>query len=129
MENPIGPDGLPCVFEGGAWFSQDHRFRWSGAAWQPVKAPRFTPPWIKIGLGLVFGVIVIYALYESVISMSPSAQFSAGYYIGGFLFLGTLVLAYRFVGRWGWIGMVLRVLFGALAILKILTLITHPPPV
>jgi hypothetical protein len=43
------------------------------------------------------------------------------------LFFVVLVVIFRFVGRWGWIGLVIRIFCAALVALRILTLIAHPP--
>jgi hypothetical protein len=49
-----GPDGRPAVFNGAAWISQDGRYWWNGAAWQPVKGRGgFQPPIAIIGVFLV----------------------------------------------------------------------------
>ena len=41
----VGPDGNPSTFDGAAWVSQDGRYWWNGAAWQPVKVRgSFQPP-------------------------------------------------------------------------------------
>lgn len=51
----MGPDGQPARFDGAAWVSQDGRYFWNGAAWQPIKKPGFRPS----GLVVVLGVFVL----------------------------------------------------------------------
>ena len=125
MATGIGPDGRPAVFEGGAWLSHDRHFRWNGVDWVPVKSAQ-TAPWLmQIGVGLIFLALIAYLVYTTVTTQSA---FVLGYYVGVAVFFVVLIAIYRFVGRWGWIGMVIRAGCGALAVLKILTLIAHPPP-
>jgi hypothetical protein len=44
MHAMIGPDRNPPAFNGAAWVSQDGRYWWNGAAWQPIKRRGFRPP-------------------------------------------------------------------------------------
>jgi hypothetical protein len=36
-------------------------------------------------------------------------SFTAGFYFGNLAYLGVLALAFWFVGRWGWIGLMIRI--------------------
>jgi hypothetical protein len=125
MATEIGPDGRPAVFEGGVWMSQDRRFRWNGAAWLPVKGPGASPWLMQIGVGLLFLALIGYAVYTMV---TTESAFVLGYYVGVILFFAILIAIYRYAGRWGWFGIVVRAGCGVLAVLKVLTLIAHPPP-
>jgi hypothetical protein len=53
--------------------------------------------------------------------------YSAGYYVGGLLFLLVLALVFWFVGRWGWIGLLIRIVCAALFALKVLSLLAYAP--
>jgi len=79
MDTPIGPDGLPAVFDGGAWHSHDHRFWWNGAAWVPATQSAGGPWLIKAGIGLLLLALLGYAVYTTVATQS---EFAVGYYIG-----------------------------------------------
>ena len=59
MAAEIGPDGQPPRFDGAAWVSQDGRYWWNGAAWQPVARPRgFRPSVLLILLAVfIFGAV------------------------------------------------------------------------
>jgi hypothetical protein len=59
MSAEVGPDGQPPRFDGAAWVSQDGRYWWNGAAWQPVAHPRgFRPSVLLIVLAvLIFGAV------------------------------------------------------------------------
>jgi hypothetical protein len=126
METPVGPDGLPAVFEGGAWHSHDRSFRWNGAAWVPSAKPSVAGQWL-VRAGTVFFLVALlgYAIYTTVASNS---EFAVGYYVGAIIFFAILLVIYRFVGRWGAFGMVIRAGCFLLALLKVLTLVTHHPP-
>jgi hypothetical protein len=59
MSAEVGPDGRPPRFDGAAWVSQDGRYWWNGAGWQPVARRRgFRPS----GLVLVLAVFIIAAV-------------------------------------------------------------------
>ena len=49
--------------------------------------------------------------------------FTAGFYLGNLAYLGVLVLAFWFVGRWGWVGLLIRIVCGALFLLRIVALL------
>jgi hypothetical protein len=59
MSAEVGPDGRPPRFDGAAWVSQDGRYWWNGAAWQPVAKPRgFRPSGLLILLAVfIFGAV------------------------------------------------------------------------
>jgi hypothetical protein len=60
----VGPDGQPPRFDGAAWVSQDGKYWWNGAAWQPVARSRtFRPSVFLIVLAvLIFGAVGYVAL-------------------------------------------------------------------
>jgi hypothetical protein len=61
MSAMYGPDGKAPTFNGSAWISQDGRYWWNGAAWQPLKARRrFQPP---IALTLIIVSVLAVAWY------------------------------------------------------------------
>lgn len=125
MDTPFGPDGLPAVFDGGAWRSHDRRFFWNGAAWVPAKTSAAAPWLMKIGTSVVLLALLGFAVYTAIATQS---EYTTGYYVGVVAFLAILVAIYRFVGRWGSFGIVIRAGSVFLALLKILTLIAHRPP-
>ena len=59
MSAEVGPDGQPPRFDGAAWVSQDGRYWWNGAVWQPVARPRgFRPSILLIVLAVfIFGAV------------------------------------------------------------------------
>jgi hypothetical protein len=61
----IGPDGRPAVFDGAAWVSQDRRYWWNGAAWQPIRKPGFRPSGLVIILALFVIGTVVYIAYSN----------------------------------------------------------------
>jgi len=126
MDAPVGPDGQLAVFEGGTWRSHDGSFWWNGAAWVPAKKPSFAGPWLmRIGTTIVLVALLAYAVYTAIATRS---EFAIGYYVGVAIFFALLLVIYRFAGRWGWFGMLVRGGCFLLAALKVLTLIAHPPP-
>jgi len=55
------------------------------------------------------------------------AYFTTGYYIGAGVFILIFGLIFWFVGRWGWIGLLIRIVCAALIAFKIFqVLVTHP---
>jgi uncharacterized membrane protein YkvI len=126
MDAPIGPDGLPAVFDAGAWHSHDRSFRWNGADWVPTKKSVAGPWLVRIGTSAVLVALLGYAVYTTIASNS---EFAVGYYLGAVIFFGILLVIFRFAGRWGGFGTVIRVGSIFLALLKVLTLFVHRPPV
>jgi hypothetical protein len=56
------------------------------------------------------------------------AYFTAGYYIGAGAFLLVVGLIYWFVGRFGWIGVLIRIICAVLFAFKLFqVLFTRPP--
>lgn len=55
------------------------------------------------------------------------SAFSTGYYIGSFAFIGTLALIFWFVGRWGWIGLLIRIVCAGLVVIKVLSMLAYQP--
>ena len=125
MDAPFGPDGLPAVFDGGAWCSHDRRFWWNGAAWVPATKSAGGSWLVKIGIILMLLALLGYAIYTTIATKS---EFTIAYSIGVVIFFAILVAIYRFAGRWGWFGILIRAGCFVLALLKVLTLIAHPPP-
>lgn len=58
MDFQLGPDGQPPRFDGAAWVSQDGKYFWGGAAWQPIKQPHSRVS----GLVIVLGVFILAGL-------------------------------------------------------------------
>ena len=58
--------------------------------------------------------------------MNVSA-YDAGFWVGNALYILVLVLIFRFVGRWGWIGLIIRIICGGLLIFRIVTLLARAP--
>ena len=55
------------------------------------------------------------------------AYFSAGYYVGAVIFLIVVGLVYWFVGRWGWLGVIIRIICAILFAYKLFqVLFSHP---
>ncbi len=59
MSAEVGPDGQPPRFDGAAWVSQDGRYWWNGAVWQPIAKPRgFRPSILLVVLAVfIFGAV------------------------------------------------------------------------
>ena len=56
------------------------------------------------------------------------AYFATGYYVGAGIFLLIVGLVYWFVGRWGWIGVIIRIICAILFLSKLFqVLFSHPP--
>jgi hypothetical protein len=126
MDTPVGPDGLPAVFDEGTWHSHDRSFWWDGADWVPAAKESVAGPWlVRIGTIAALVALLGYAIYTTV---STSSEFALGYYVGVVLFFAVLLVLYRFAGRWGGFGALVRAGTIFLALLKVLTLITHRPP-
>src|SRR6266545_4565047 len=73
MDTEVGPDGLPAVFDGGTWFSQDRRYQWDGTAW--VKSSR-SPEGLSLThvcFAVVFVAVIGYAVYTMVSTESAFA--------------------------------------------------------
>lgn len=47
----------------------------------------------------------------------------AGFWIGSLLYLGVLALVFWFVGRWGWIGLLIRIVCVALILIRVVSLL------
>ena len=123
----LGPDGQPAVFEGGVWVSADRRYRWNGAVWLPVSgAGAGVSPWLmRVGTWVLFSALIGYVGFTL---FTTTSAYTAGFYVGVAAFFGVTVVVFRFVGRWGCVGTGIRVILVGLALLKIVTLIAHPPP-
>ena len=127
MDAPVDPDGLLAVFDGGTWRSHDGSLLWNGAEWVPVKKQPVAGPWlVRIGTSIVLVALLGYAVYTTIASNS---EFAVGYYLGAVIFFGILLVIFRFAGRWGGFGTVVRAGSIFLALLKVLTLLVHRPPV
>jgi hypothetical protein len=126
MDAPFGPDGLPAVFDGGTWHSHDRSFWWNGTEWVPVKKSVAGPWLVRVGTSVVLVALLGYAVYTTIATKS---EFAVGYYLGAVIFFAILLVIYRFAGRWGGFGTVIRAGSIFLALLKVLTLVVHRPPV
>jgi len=124
MDTQVGPDGLPAVFDAGTWYSQDGKSQWDGTAWVRSAKPRETMSASHIGFAVVFVAVIGYAVYTMI---STDSALAIGVYFGAIAFFGVLFIVFLVAGRWGWFGAVIRVLSVGLALLKIITLIAHPP--
>ena len=60
--------------------------------------------------------------------VSNEDAYGVGFWIGNLLFLGLLALIFRFVGRWGWIGLIIRAICALLFILRVVSLIAFVAP-
>lgn len=54
--------------------------------------------------------------------------FTAGFYLGNVAYLGVLALAFWFVGRWGWFGLLIRIGVAAIFLIRVVTLLTLVSP-
>lgn len=126
MATGLGPDGFPAEFIGGAWVSHDRRFYWNGVAWIPIQAPSQSGPVLaRVGVFIAFVAAIGYVVYSV---FSTQSAYTTGYFVGAFAFFVVLIVVYRAVGGWGWLGIVIRALTVAVGLLKILTLLAHPLP-
>jgi hypothetical protein len=51
----------------------------------------------------------------------------SGYYAGLILFFLTMAAIFWFVGRWGWLGSMIRLVVVGLVIVRVLNLLDHLP--
>jgi hypothetical protein len=49
--------------------------------------------------------------------------FTIGFYLGNLAYLGVLALVFWFVGRWGWVGVIIRIVCAALFIIRVISLL------
>ena len=57
--------------------------------------------------------------------MTDSDAYSTGYAIGTMAFLLTLGLVFWYVGRWGWLGILIRIVCAGLMLFRILPLLAN----
>jgi len=50
-------------------------------------------------------------------------NFTVGFYLGNLAYLGVLALVFWFVGRWGWVGVIIRIVCAALFIIRVVSLL------
>ncbi|HEY1162833.1 MAG TPA: hypothetical protein VGF78_07190 [Candidatus Dormibacteraeota bacterium] len=50
-------------------------------------------------------------------------NFTVGFYLGNLAYLGVLALVFWFVGRWGWVGVIIRIVCAALFIIRVISLL------
>ena len=67
MDAMVGPDGRPSTFDGAAWISQDGKYWWNGAAWQPVKRRGAFQPPIALAVIIVAVLVGAWFLFTRVI--------------------------------------------------------------
>lgn len=79
----------------------------------------------RIGLVALVVALLGYVVYTIVATKS---EYAIGYYVGLLVFFGLIVAVFRFAGRWGCFGIVIRGIVVILGVLRILALIAHPPP-
>ena len=66
------------------------------------------------------------ALHQSITTVKAATAdpaFNVGYVIGLFAFFAVLVLIYRFVGRWGWFGILIRMGCAILVAFRVMSLL------
>jgi hypothetical protein len=56
--------------------------------------------------------------------VSTVDTFTAGFYLGNVVYLLVLALIFWFVGRWGWIGLLIRIVCAALFLFRIVALLS-----
>ena len=122
----LGPDGKPVIFEGDGYYSQDHTFKWAAGMWVPVKPPRRMPGWLTIALWIGFGGIFAYAVYASALTLSPTQVYDTGFFFGVVALLVVLALAFRYAGRFGSGGTIVRGLAIGLFVLRLVLLFARP---
>jgi hypothetical protein len=71
------------------------------------------------------------AIYESVKAVKVATAdpyYNMGYVIGAILFFVVLVLIYKFAGRWGWFGVLIRMACAGLVAFRVFALLfAHAP--
>ena len=125
METFLDPDGKPCVFEEGAYFSHDRRLRLSGAAWVAVAPRRYMPVWLKVTFQIGFVAVLIYAVYAAAQSLSPTQAYDTGFFFGVVAGLAVLGALFWFAGRWGGAGLIVRVIAACLFGLRVIALLAR----
>jgi len=50
-------------------------------------------------------------------------SFTIGFYAGNLAYLGVLALVFWFVGRWGWVGLLIRIVCVALILIRVVALL------
>ena len=60
--------------------------------------------------------------------MSTADAFGMGFVIGNLLYLLVLGLIFWFVGRWGWVGLVIRIICGGLILWRLILLLSLVRP-
>ena len=73
----------------------------------------------------MFLTVIGYVVYTTLVTESA---YTIGFYVGVIAFFAVLFVVFRFVGRWACFGIVIRGVCVLLAVLKVLTLVAHPPP-
>ncbi|HVC76552.1 MAG TPA: hypothetical protein VND96_08550 [Candidatus Micrarchaeaceae archaeon] len=51
--------------------------------------------------------------------------FTAGFYLGNLAYRGVVALAFWFVGRWGWFGLLIRIVCARLCIIRAVNLLAY----
>jgi hypothetical protein len=59
--------------------------------------------------------------------MTNADAYSTGYAVGTVAFLLTLALTFSYVGRWGWFGILIRIVCAGLVLLQLLPLLANLP--
>jgi hypothetical protein len=55
------------------------------------------------------------------------SAYCAGFWIGAFGFISVFVVIYWFVGRFGWFGLLVRIICAIFIAFRVFALIFHPP--
>ena len=51
------------------------------------------------------------------------SDYDLGFWVGNGIFLLIFVLIFRFVGRWGWIGLIIRIICVGIILIRILAIL------
>ena len=51
------------------------------------------------------------------------SDYDLGFWVGNGIFLLVFVLIFRFVGRWGWIGLIIRIICVGIILIRILAIL------
>jgi hypothetical protein len=60
--------------------------------------------------------------------VTSADAYTTGFYLGNLLYLLVLALIFWFVGRWGWIGLLIRIVCAGLLVLRVLSLLALANP-
>ena len=52
------------------------------------------------------------------------SDFDIGFWVGNAIYLLIFVLIFRFVGRWGWVGLIIRIICVGFILIRILAILS-----